>query len=68
MAPKVAIVYYSLYGHIRQLALSAQKGISIAGGNADLFQIPETLSPEILTKMHALPRSEDPIATPDTLT
>ncbi|KAF5135258.1 hypothetical protein DV495_001003 [Geotrichum candidum] len=68
MAPKVAIVYYSLYGHIRQLALSAQKGISVAGGKADLFQVPETLSPEILTKIHAPPRSEDPIATLDTLT
>ncbi|KAF5103892.1 hypothetical protein D0Z03_000021 [Geotrichum reessii] len=68
MAPKVAIVYYSLYGHIRQLALSAQKGISIAGGKADLYQVPETLSPEILTRIHAPPRFEDPTATPDTLT
>ncbi|KAF5102041.1 hypothetical protein D0Z00_000501 [Geotrichum galactomycetum] len=67
MAPKIAIVYYSLYGHTRQLALTAQKGISIAGGNADLYQIPETLSPEVLTNMHAPPPSEDPIITPEIL-
>lgn len=66
MAPKIAIVYYSMYGHIKQLAEAEKKGIEKAGGTADLYQIPETLSQEVLTKMHApakpsdIPVLEDP--------
>ncbi|KAI0845713.1 putative benzoquinone reductase [Daldinia vernicosa] len=53
MAPKIAIVYYSTYGHVRQLAEAEKRGIEKAGGTADLFQIPETLPNEVLAKMHA---------------
>ncbi|KAF1812388.1 flavo protein WrbA [Eremomyces bilateralis CBS 781.70] len=56
MAPRIAIVYYSMYGHIAKLALAEKKGIEAAGGTADLFQVPETLPEEILTKMHAPPK------------
>ncbi|KXJ89543.1 quinone oxidoreductase [Microdochium bolleyi] len=59
---KIAIVYYSMYGHIRQLAEAEKKGIEEAGGQADLFQIPETLPQEVLTKMHAPgPASDVPV-------
>ncbi|CAI6015073.1 unnamed protein product [Clonostachys chloroleuca] len=66
MAPKIAIVYYSMYGHIKQLAEAERAGIEKAGGSADIFQIPETLSEDILAKMHApekdnaIPILEDP--------
>ncbi|KAF9776853.1 Minor allergen Alt a 7 [Fusarium sp. DS 682] len=56
MAPKIAIVYYSMYGHIKQLAEAEMAGIEKAGGSADIFQIPETLSEEVLAKMHAPPK------------
>lgn len=56
MAPRVAIVYYSLYGHIKQLAEAEKKGIEDAGGSADLYQLPETLDQDVLTKMHAPPK------------
>lgn len=59
MAPKIAIVYYSMYGHIKQLAEAEKKGIEAAGGSADIFQIPETLPQEVLTKMHAPPKPTD---------
>ncbi|KAK4116838.1 benzoquinone reductase [Canariomyces notabilis] len=59
MAPKIAIVFYSMYGHIRQLAEAEKAGIEKAGGTADLYQIPETLSEDILTKMHAPPKPTD---------
>ncbi|OMP87469.1 Minor allergen Cla h 7 [Diplodia seriata] len=42
-----------MYGHIKQLALAEKKGIEAAGGTVDLYQIPETLSDEVLGKMHA---------------
>jgi len=53
MAPKIAIVYYSMYGHVKTLAEAEKKGIEAAGGSATLFQLPETLSAEVLGKMHA---------------
>jgi len=56
MAPKIAIVYYSMYGHIRKLADAEKKGIEAAGGEATLYQIAETLSDEVLGKMHAPPK------------
>ncbi|KZZ90758.1 minor allergen Alt a 7 [Moelleriella libera RCEF 2490] len=59
MAPKIAIVYYSMYGHIRQIAEAEKKGVEMAGGTADLFQIPETLPEDVLTKMHAPPKPTD---------
>ncbi|CAI5755816.1 unnamed protein product [Candida verbasci] len=66
---KVAIIYYSTYGHVLTLAKAVQKGIKETGASADLFQIPETLSPEVLQKMHAPEKPTDiPIATLDTLT
>ncbi|ANB15924.1 Ycp4p [Sugiyamaella lignohabitans] len=67
-SPKVAIVYYSTWGHIRTLATTIRQGIESAGGKADLYQIPETLSSEILTKMHAPPKSDDPVISPADLT
>lgn len=66
--PRIAIVYYSMYGHIRQLAQNVKKGIEAAGGQADVFQIAETLPAEVLEKMHAPPKSDDPIITVDDLT
>jgi len=68
MAPKVAIIIYSMYGHIAQLAEAEKKGIEAVGGTADLYQIPETLPEEVLTKMHAAPKPDYPIASADTLT
>lgn len=68
MAPKIAIIYYSTWGHIRQIALATKKGIESTGGTVDLYQIAETLPQAILDKMHAPAKSSDPIATAETLT
>lgn len=65
--PRIAIIYYSLYGHIRQLAVSANKGITKAGGSADLFQVQETLPPKILELVKAPPKVNDPIIEPKDL-
>ncbi|KAJ6115084.1 hypothetical protein N7486_000862 [Penicillium sp. IBT 16267x] len=61
MAPRVAIVFYSLYGHIQKLAEAELKGIVAAGGTADIYQVAETLSDEVLQKMHAPPKSSYPV-------
>ncbi|KAH7408249.1 flavoprotein-like protein [Phaeosphaeria sp. MPI-PUGE-AT-0046c] len=51
MAPKIAIVYYSMYGHIKQMADAELKGIQEAGGDATLFQyVPNSPSLSRLTQ------------------
>jgi len=67
MAPKVAIVYYSMYGHIKQLAEAEKAGLEKAGIEADLYQIPETLSEEVLAKMYAPPKADVPLIDAATL-
>ncbi|CAN6651593.1 hypothetical protein TRVA0_025S00914 [Trichomonascus vanleenenianus] len=66
--PKIAIIYYSLKGHIRIIAEHLQQSIEAAGGRADLYQVEETLPTEVLQKMHAEEKAKYPIATPETLT
>ncbi|KAL8666689.1 MAG: hypothetical protein Q9202_001227 [Teloschistes flavicans] len=62
MAPKIAVVFYSMYGHIKRLAAAEIEGIKSAGGSADLYQVQETLPGEVLKKMHA-PEKDSSIPT-----
>jgi len=67
MAPKVAIVFYSMYGHIQKLAEAEKEGLKKAGIEADIYQIAETLPQEVLTKMHAPPKPDIPVIDAATL-
>ncbi|MCJ1367765.1 Minor allergen Alt a 7 [Acarospora aff. strigata] len=77
MAPKIAIVFYSMYGHIQKLAEAEKAGIEAAGGTADLYQqnqritlpyrVEETLPQHVLELMHAPPKSDLPVITPGKL-
>ncbi|KIM37998.1 benzoquinone reductase [Hebeloma cylindrosporum] len=67
-SPKIAIIIYSMYGHIAKLAEAEKAGIEAAGGKADIYQVAETLSQEILTKMYAPAKPDYPIITPDIIT
>ncbi|EPS39450.1 hypothetical protein H072_6761 [Dactylellina haptotyla CBS 200.50] len=58
MAPKLAIVIYSMYGHIATMAEAVKAGVEEAGGSADILQLEETLPEEVLKKMWAPPKSE----------
>jgi NAD(P)H dehydrogenase (quinone) len=52
---KVLVVFYSAYGHIHRMAEAVVEGVrEVPGAEAILRQVPETLAPEILTKMGAL--------------
>jgi len=51
--PTVAIVYYSMYGHIRMLALDVKKGLEAVGCQVTLLRVAETLPEEVLAKMGA---------------
>lgn len=65
--PKVAIIIYTLYGHTRALAEAQKRGVEAAGGEADIYQVPETLSEDILKALRAQPKPDYPIATLKTL-
>jgi NAD(P)H dehydrogenase (quinone) len=68
----IAIVYYSMYGHIRTMAEAAAKAAAeVPGVGAGLYRVPETLPEEVLAKMGALDaakaQADIPLATPDVL-
>ncbi|VDB99882.1 unnamed protein product [Peniophora sp. CBMAI 1063] len=67
MAPNVAIVIYSMYGHIAKLAEAEKAGIETAGGSATIYQIAETLPEEILKLLHAPPKADYPTLAPNDL-
>ncbi|KAH8555596.1 flavoprotein-like protein [Umbelopsis sp. PMI_123] len=66
-SPVIYIVYYSTYGHIYTLAKEVQKGLEGQGVQVKIFQVPETLTEEVLTKMHAPPKQDVPVITVDDL-
>jgi len=62
---KIAIIVYTLYGHIGTMAESVWKGVESAGAECTIFQVPETLTCEVLAKMGAPPKPDYPIITAD---
>ncbi|KAG8968779.1 flavodoxin-like fold protein [Tulasnella sp. 419] len=65
--PSVAIVIYSLYGHVAKMAEAEKAGIEVAGGQATIYQVAETLPDEILEKMSAPPKPDYPVIVPTDL-
>lgn len=54
-AMKVLIVYYSMYGHVHTMAEAIAEGVrEVAGAEAVLRRVPETLPTEVLEKMGAV--------------
>ncbi|RKP08186.1 protoplast secreted protein 2 precursor putative [Thamnocephalis sphaerospora] len=66
MSAKIYIVYYSVYGHVEKLARAMQVGAKrIPGVDVSLYQMPETLSDEILAQIKAPPKPADvPVISP----
>ncbi|GAN10597.1 protoplast secreted protein 2 precursor [Mucor ambiguus] len=65
--PVVYIVLYSLYQHVYKLSQSIQQGLEEKGVEVKVFQVAETLSDEILSKMQAPAKPDLPIMTVDKL-
>ncbi|KAG9004035.1 hypothetical protein FRB94_002744 [Tulasnella sp. JGI-2019a] len=58
-SPKIAVIFYSLYGHTNTMAETAVKAAKDDGAEATLYQVPETLSEDVLSALHAAPRRTD---------
>ncbi|ORY29948.1 putative cytoplasm protein [Naematelia encephala] len=67
--PVIAVVFYSTYGHIGAMAEQVIAGVESTGATVKAYQFQETLTSEILTKMHAggSLSPKYPIITPDDL-
>mmetsp|Transcript_5980 Transcript_5980/g.10627 ORF Transcript_5980/g.10627 Transcript_5980/m.10627 type:complete len:252 (-) Transcript_5980:318-1073(-) len=65
---KIAIIYYTTYGHVKAMADKVKEGVdSVDGCEGVLYQVPETLPEEVLKKMGAPPKPSDPVITHDKL-
>lgn len=66
---KIAIIYYSTYGHVVTMAKAVKEGVEKSGkaSQVDIFQVKETLPTEVLDKMYAPSKAEFPEATMETL-
>ncbi|MDF1614588.1 NAD(P)H:quinone oxidoreductase [Desulfurivibrio dismutans] len=69
---KVLIVYYSMYGHIQQLAQAVAEGAGqVEGAEVILRRVPETLPAEVLAKMGATEAQQQqesiPVCSPEEL-
>jgi len=53
MSAKVAVYFYSTYGHMFEMAKAAAEGVAEAGGEPQLLRVPETLPPEVVKAMGA---------------
>jgi NAD(P)H dehydrogenase (quinone) len=52
---KLLVVYYSMYGHVYQMAKAIAEGaVSVEGVNVEMRRVPETLPQDVLAKMGAL--------------
>lgn len=51
-------MYYSMYGHIRNMADKIREGVEAAGCEGILYQFAETLPENVLGKMNAAPKDE----------
>ncbi len=68
---QILICYYSLYGHVYELAREIEKGVVQAGATPKLCVVQETLPDNVLAKMGAAPAEKRgahlPVATPEDL-
>jgi NAD(P)H:quinone oxidoreductase type IV len=53
MSAKIQVVFYSMYGHIYQLAEAVSAGARATGADVSLWQVPELVPAEILEKSGA---------------
>jgi NAD(P)H dehydrogenase (quinone) len=69
---KVLIVFYSMYGHIYEMAKAVAEGVqAVDGAEVELRRVPETLPDDVLAKMGAVEAQKGlahiPVATVDEL-
>ncbi|CAB3760654.1 NAD(P)H:quinone oxidoreductase [Paraburkholderia humisilvae] len=66
---KILVLYYSMYGHIEQMADAVAEGARSAGASTavDIKRVPETISPDMAAKIGVKLDQKAPLATQDEL-
>ncbi len=65
---RVLVLYYSMYGHVEELAKEVAAGVaSVEGVEAAIRRVPETMPPEVAKSAGARLDQEAPVATPEEL-
>jgi NAD(P)H dehydrogenase (quinone) len=62
--PKVFVIIYSLWGHVKTIGESVVAGLKEAGVDATLYRVKETLPDEVVQKMHGQTFTDIPILEP----
>ncbi|KAI9093822.1 NAD(P)H:quinone oxidoreductase, type IV, partial [Phlyctochytrium arcticum] len=65
---KVYVIIYSTWGHTKTIAEAIVKGLEETNVEAKLWRVQETLSEEVLDKMHAAKFDDIPVIEPSQLT
>jgi NAD(P)H dehydrogenase (quinone) len=66
--PKVLVLYYSMYGHVEQLAAAIAEGASLVKGvEATVKRVPETMPPDVAAQYGAKLDQAAPVASPKEL-
>jgi NAD(P)H dehydrogenase (quinone) len=65
--PKVLVVYYSMYGHIEQMAQAIAEGARSAGAEVAIKRVADLVPPEVAAKAGAKVDQSAPIADPNEL-
>ena len=55
---KVLVLYYSMYGHIFEMAKAVMEGAKSTGVDVKIKKVPETLSKDALEKMGASQKNQ----------
>jgi len=63
--PRILVLYYSMYGHVKKLADQIAEGVRQEGCEVVVYQAPETLSEDVLKLLKAPPKPSDPVFTFD---
>ncbi|MGE0665552.1 MAG: NAD(P)H:quinone oxidoreductase [Sphingomonadales bacterium] len=66
-APKVLVLYHSMYGHIETMAKAVAAGVAEAGGRPTIGRVPELMSAEQLKKAGAKTDLAGDLVKPDQL-
>ena len=72
MTTRIHIIFYSMYGHVHQLAKAVAEGAgSVDGTEVEFYQVPELVPDEVLKKSGALEARKAfahiPVAEPEQL-
>jgi NAD(P)H dehydrogenase (quinone) len=60
MPAKIQVIFYSMYGHVYQMAEAVADGARDTGDEVSLWQVPELVPDEVLERAASMPPARHP--------